>query len=124
MTAAELATALSAKLVVVNAVTKVEVETVGVPGDEYQISSGEVSEKIAEQAVRDLKVHFPQLEMEARSEAGRPGEALVKAAEDLEATLIVVGNKRVQGVTWVLGSIAATVAHKAPCDVYIAHTHA
>src|SRR5690606_28369663 len=41
-----------------------------------------------------------------------------------DASLIVVGNKRVQGVAGrVLGSIARDVAAHASCDVYIAHTH-
>ena len=40
-----------------------------------------------------------------------------------DADVIVVGNKRVQGVSRILGSIARYVAAHAPCDVYIAHTH-
>jgi nucleotide-binding universal stress UspA family protein len=48
---------------------------------------------------------------------------LIEVATDHDAAVIVVGNKRVQGVTRLLGSIATDVAHKAPCDVYIANTH-
>ena len=36
--------------------------------------------------------------------------------------MIVVGNKRVQGLARVLGSVASAVAQHAPCDVYIAKT--
>ncbi len=54
---------------------------------------------------------------------GRPAEALVAEAERLDASLIVIGNKRMQGPGRLLGSIAASVAHHAPCDVYIAHTN-
>jgi len=47
----------------------------------------------------------------------------VREAESLGADLIVVGNKRVQGLGRILGSIAEDVAHHSTCDVYIAHTH-
>ena len=51
-------------------------------------------------------------------------EALVSESERLDATMIVVGNKRVQGIAGrVLGSIARDVAAHASCDVYVAHTH-
>ncbi|WP_281445477.1 universal stress protein, partial [Paenarthrobacter nicotinovorans] len=48
--------------------------------------------------------------------------ALVNEAEMQDARLIVVGNRRMQGLGRVLGSVANTVAHTAPCDVYIAKT--
>lgn len=54
--------------------------------------------------------------------AGKPVDALLSEAERVGATMIVVGNRHVQGVSRVLGSVAGAVAHRAPCDVYIAHT--
>jgi len=53
---------------------------------------------------------------------GKPGEALVTVAQDIRADLIVVGNRRVQGIGRFLGSVATDVAHHAPCDVYIVKT--
>lgn len=53
---------------------------------------------------------------------GDPASALVEEAERLQASIIVVGNRRVQGVSRVLGSVAADVARRAPCNVLIAHT--
>nr|MDT0666629.1 universal stress protein [Micromonospora sp. DSM 115978] len=79
--------------------------------------------KIAEQAIGDLSTDLASLPTTPRSEFGKPADVLVSVAEELGASIIVVGNKRVQGVARVLGSIAADVAHRAPCDVYIAHTH-
>jgi nucleotide-binding universal stress UspA family protein len=38
--------------------------------------------------------------------------------------MIVVGNRRMHGIGRVLGSVANSVAHNAPCDVYIAKTDA
>lgn len=51
-----------------------------------------------------------------------PADALCDEAERLGASMIVVGNRRVQGVTRVLGSIPLDVAKQAPCNVYIVHT--
>lgn len=53
---------------------------------------------------------------------GKPAEALVTVATDIGADLIVVGNRRVQGIGRILGSVATDVAHRAPCDVYIVKT--
>lgn len=51
-----------------------------------------------------------------------PADALCQEAERLHASIIVVGNKRVQGMSRVLGSIPLDVAKQAPCNVYIVHT--
>lgn len=53
---------------------------------------------------------------------GTPSQALLKQAEKYYARVIVVGNKRMQGLGRVLGSITSSLAHNAPCDVYIAQT--
>lgn len=36
--------------------------------------------------------------------------------------MIVVGNKRTQGLSRVLGAVAGEIAHNAPCDVLIVKT--
>ncbi len=51
-----------------------------------------------------------------------PGKALCEEAERLDASVIVVGNKRVQGASRVLGSIANDVVRHAKCNVLIVHT--
>ena len=57
--------------------------------------------------------------------AGSPADVLLEAASDFGADVIVVGSK---GLTshahFVLGSVASSVAHHAPCDVLIVHTTA
>ena len=54
---------------------------------------------------------------------GDPAHVLLEAAKDFDADLIVVGSR---GLTshahFILGSVAASVAHHAPCDVLVAHT--
>ena len=51
-----------------------------------------------------------------------PARALCEEAVRLNASMIVVGNKRVQGAARILGSVAGDVAKHAPCDLLIVHT--
>ena len=53
---------------------------------------------------------------------GDPADALIRVAEREHADLVVVGNRGMQGVRRVLGSIPNTVAHGAPCSVLIVDT--
>ena len=82
------------------------------------------AERISADSAATLLRAFPALQVSSRAISGhKPSEALLTAAEELGADLIVVGNKRVKGLGRLLGSIASEVAAKAHCDVYIAHTH-
>lgn len=51
-----------------------------------------------------------------------PAKALCEKADELGASMIVVGNRRVQGASRVLGSVAGSVSRHAPCDVMIVNT--
>ena len=58
-----------------------------------------------------------------QSVAGEPAEAILDAAKDVDADLIVVGSKGLTSpARFVLGAVANTVSHHAPCDVLIVHT--
>jgi nucleotide-binding universal stress UspA family protein len=96
---------------------------VHVEGHDFVVTPKNDAQRIADEAAAILKAEFASLEVETAPAEGKPAEALVRVAEELDADIIVVGNKRVQGLARVLGSIAADVAHKAHCDVYIANTH-
>lgn len=120
--AARLAAALDAELVVVTAFHTMEGIEFGERSDALHLSAADVAAKIAEQAIASVKQSVPEVRATPRAVFGRPAKALVEVAEELGATLIVVGNKRVQGPSRVLGSIAAGVARHAACDVYIAVT--
>lgn len=122
-TAARLAVALDATLVAVSAYGRLEVEKVGQGSDEVVITSEQDALATAQNQVAPLRVEFPDLVVETLAAEGKPADALVDFAERHDADLIVVGNKRVQGLGRVLGSIAKDVARKSPCDVYVAHTH-
>jgi nucleotide-binding universal stress UspA family protein len=57
--------------------------------------------------------------------AGDPAEVLLEAAKDFDAELIVVGSRGLNShAHFILGSVASSVAHHAPCDVLVAHTTA
>lgn len=118
--AAELAAQTGAKLIVMTAFDKAEFERVKIGSDEWVISSYDQAEATADESARTLGVEGVDVEVIAMH--GKPAEALVEEAKRRNASLIVVGNRRVQGIGRILGSVAASVAQHAPCDVYIAKT--
>jgi nucleotide-binding universal stress UspA family protein len=78
---------------------------------------------MAEDFLRSLKGELPGgLQATHSVVTADAADALCNEAERLHASMIVVGNRRVQGVTRVLGSIPLDVAKQAPCNVYIVHT--
>jgi nucleotide-binding universal stress UspA family protein len=64
-----------------------------------------------------------QLTIETHARFGNPAEVLCEIAEHLDADLIVVGNRGMQGGRRFLGSVPNTVSHHAPCSVLIFDTH-
>src|SRR4051794_36557417 len=54
--------------------------------------------------------------------AGDPAEVILTVARDVDADLIVVGNKGMQGPARILGSVTNTVSHHSPCSVLIVST--
>jgi nucleotide-binding universal stress UspA family protein len=61
----------------------------------------------------DLEVHAPK---------GDAADALLEAAKDHNADLIVLGSRGMRGARRVLGSVPNKVSHRAPCDVLIVQT--
>ncbi|MFH5879036.1 universal stress protein [Arthrobacter sp. NA-172] len=120
--AKNLAIALGAELRVITAFEGDHVEIVESGSDKWILSDADAAEKVARQVAADLA--SDQLKTSYGSVHGKAGDALVKEAERVGAQVIVVGNRRMQGLGRVLGSVANTVAHNAPCDVYIAKTDA
>jgi nucleotide-binding universal stress UspA family protein len=54
---------------------------------------------------------------------GDPADAVLDVAEELEADLIVLGNKGMTGAKrFLLGSVPNKVSHHAPCSVLIVRT--
>ena len=76
----------------------------------------------AETFLRRLKQTLPHDQITSTVGLGDPATTMCDEATRLQARMIVVGNRRVQGASRVLGSIAADVAKRADCDVLIANT--
>ena len=53
---------------------------------------------------------------------GDPSDGLVMVADEVNADLVVVGNKGMRGARRILGSVPNKVAHGAGCSVLIADT--
>jgi nucleotide-binding universal stress UspA family protein len=121
--AAALAAAFDGQLVVLSAFDTFESALPEGVGDVVRMTAADVAARLAEQTIGDLRAEHPALEMTARAVVGKPADALIEVADELGADVVVVGNKRVQGLARVLGSIARDVARRASCDVYVAHTH-
>jgi nucleotide-binding universal stress UspA family protein len=119
--AAELATATGATVHVVCAYDRRAGSTVGGLGsDTFVVSSLTTAEEVAAQQAATFVSQGVQATSAAI--ADKPAEALLAEAVRLEAELIVVGNRRMQGVSRILGAVANQVAHNAPCDVLIVRT--
>ena len=76
----------------------------------------------AETLLTNLKSQLSHDKFTSAVMSGDPAKALCDEAERIGADMIVVGNRRVQSMGRLLGSIATDVAKRAPCDVLIANT--
>ena len=124
--AAELAAADGARLVVVTAFVptgSAAADADKVPEDiRFTLTDRVQAEELAARG-RELARELGVGKVVVQAIAGDPGSVLLEAAKDFDADLIVVGSK---GLTshahFILGSVASSVAHHAPCDVLVAHT--
>ncbi len=118
--AGELAVAMSVPLHVVTAYDRSPSLHSGDAAHPGTTSTLDTAEGVLAIAAADLRLRHDQVTTAAI--AGKPADVMCAEAERLNATMIVVGNKRMQGAAKVLGAVASKVASHAPCDVYIAHT--
>jgi nucleotide-binding universal stress UspA family protein len=119
--AAELATAFNKPLHIVMALDSGSVEGVRGGGSErFRVDLLTAAEQSLLALADDLHMTTP---VTTAVVVNDPAKALCEQARLLDASAIVVGNKRVQGPSRVLGSIAGDIAKRAHCDVYIVHTH-
>lgn len=121
-TAAQWANFIGADLHVVSAYKRDKIESFDGGTQEILISTEAQALAAAEQTAENLSSSLATLSITPVAIKGNPAAVLVQYARERDAKLIVVGNKRVQGPSRVLGSVARDVAQQAHCDVYIAHT--
>ena len=120
--AASIAQGLGAGLAVVTAHATGNTEVVRIGNDTWIMDDAQQALKLAEHSAERLRQDYPGLEITAVASQGKPQDALVEEAERAGAQLIVVGNVGMKGLGRVLGSVASSVAHNAPCDVLIVKT--
>jgi nucleotide-binding universal stress UspA family protein len=81
--------------------------------------------ELAEDVVRraEQRLRGSGVSVTAATRLGDPADAVLAVADELDADLVVVGNRGMTGVRrYLLGSVAGRVAHHARCSVHIAHT--
>jgi nucleotide-binding universal stress UspA family protein len=117
--AGDLAAATGAAIHVVSAYSgRGDVVTVG--SETFEVSGLNVAEEIAAQQAAAYRA--AGLNATHSAGEGKPGSVILQEAENVEADLIVVGNRRMQGMQRVLGAVANDVVHHAPCDVMVVKT--
>ena len=121
MQAAELAGVYNRPLHIVTSMTRnTSKEVRGGGSEQWHFDSISLAEDSLKAMAGELKATTPVTHAVVMSD---PASALCEEATRLNASIIVVGNKRVQGAARALGSIAGDVAKRAPCNVFIVHTH-
>ena len=125
--ATELARATGAKLDIVSAyepvpASRLREEGGEIPGDvAYAIGPKEDVNVILEAA--SVPAREAGVEVNTHAREGDPASAILDLAEELDVSVIVVGNKGMTGARrFLLGSVPNNISHHAPCSVYIART--
>jgi nucleotide-binding universal stress UspA family protein len=125
--AAALAAAAQAKLVIACAYYPADERGLGATSDvlkedAYQVRGSAPTENILRTA-RDRAKAAGAPDIQERSMVGAPVESLLQLVEDVDADLIVIGNRGLNTLAGrLLGSVPSDVARKAPSDVLIVHT--
>jgi nucleotide-binding universal stress UspA family protein len=93
------------------------------PGDvQYEISPREDVNLMLDNAGGDARKEGID-EVQTHAREGDPADAILDVAEEVDADLIVVGNKGMTGARrFLLGSVPNKVSHHAPCSVIIVRT--
>jgi nucleotide-binding universal stress UspA family protein len=118
--AGELAKATGATVHVVCAYTRRGTTTIQSGSDTYFISAFDDAELIAEKEAVALRAAGENVTVAAAD--GKPAAIILDEAKRVNAELIVVGNRRMQGVQRILGAVANDVVHHADCDVLVVKT--
>ena len=126
--ATEIAKLSGARLDVVSAFEpipqgRIKAEAGSAPGDvQYEISPREDVNLVLDNASTAARKEGVE-EVQTHSREGDPADAILDVAEEINADLIVVGNKGMTGAKrFLLGSVPNKVSHHAPCSVIIVRT--
>lgn len=125
--AAELANLSKSELNIVSAYepvsqSKLHEESTDVPGDVAQVVNPRQVVNVAlDNAAALAKKN--KVDVQKHPREGDPADAILDVAEEINADLIIVGNKGMTGAKrFLLGSVPNKVSHHAPCSVMIIQT--
>src|ERR1700678_783677 len=92
--------------------------------DDAEFAKSLNSADIAQNLLDDLasRARLAGVDVTTHGTHGSPARSICEIATEVDADLIIVGNKGMKGARRVLGSIPNSVAHQAPCSVLIAAT--
>jgi nucleotide-binding universal stress UspA family protein len=94
--------------------------SISAPAAPRGIATGDIAESVLADHASRARAAGVTAQTHARN--GTPADVICDVAADVNADLIIVGNKGMHGVRRVLGSVPNSVAHQAPCSVLIAFT--
>jgi nucleotide-binding universal stress UspA family protein len=119
--AIRLATALGASVHVVSAYERVRVVAAAAAAGQVVplVDDGMVDSKLSEAAAT---VRAANVDVTTHAVRKEPADALVDVANEVGASMIVVGNQGMHGAKRVLGSVPNSVSHRARCNVLIVST--
>ncbi|MBV9096678.1 MAG: universal stress protein [Frankiaceae bacterium] len=90
--------------------------------ESYKVMGAHPAEDILREATGVAK-KAGATNVETTAMAGDPVDVLVKAVDEHNADLCVVGNRGLNSLAGrLLGSVPANISHRAACDVLIVHT--
>jgi nucleotide-binding universal stress UspA family protein len=123
--AAELARLTGAKLYLVSAVSESAMALAAASGASV-VADDWLGTTIQDQTVRveaiAERLRAQGIDVETWIDRGAAADALVSAAESLNADLLVVGDRGLKGIRGMLGSVPSRVTHRAHTDVLVVHT--
>jgi nucleotide-binding universal stress UspA family protein len=89
----------------------------------WQSSPGEVAERTAWSAAETAAA--VGIEVECHAQPGDPADVLVEVVSEVDADLLVIGNKGMRGAgRMVIPSVPNRVSHRATCDILLVDTSA
>lgn len=116
---ADLAIAFGAKVVVISVARPLTPASRGIGPVDPTDPLEEHDALVAQASSRLAVLGIPSEQVTA---LGPPARSIVEAAEEHAVDLIVVGSRDLTAIQRLLsGSVSASVAHHAPCDVLIVH---
>jgi nucleotide-binding universal stress UspA family protein len=126
-TAIELAKLSKGKLEIVSAYQpipqdRLKQEGEGISGDiAHTVNPREDVQFILDKAAGEAKT--AKVDVVTHPLEGDPADAILDVAEEIDADLVLVGNKGMTGARrFLLGSVPNKISHHSPCDVWIVKT--